>query len=62
MKTLGIAAEVIDMKDYDPDDQLADEVRKGERRVQSYCLWNNALYIHFKETALVNNLLVSSFI
>lgn len=67
VKTLGIAAEVIDMKDYDPDDQLADEVRKGERRVQSYCLWSNALYIHFKETALVNKsfllfLLVSSFI
>lgn len=30
------------MKDYDPDDQLADEVRKGERR----------MHIHFKETAL----------
>lgn len=26
VKTLGIPAEVIDMKDYDPDDQLADEV------------------------------------
>lgn len=25
-----MAAEVIDMKDYDPDDQLADEVRKSE--------------------------------
>lgn len=33
VKTLGVTAEVIDMKDYDPDDQLADEVRKGERRV-----------------------------
>lgn len=58
MKTLGIAAEVIDMKDYDPDDQLADEVRKGERR----------MHIHFKETALEKKksfllfLLVSSFI
>lgn len=31
VNTLGIAAEVIDMKDYDPDDQLADEVRKSER-------------------------------
>lgn len=29
VNTLGIAAEVIDMKDYDPDDQLADEVRKN---------------------------------
>lgn len=27
MKALGVPAEVIDMKDYDPDDQLADEVR-----------------------------------
>lgn len=26
VKTLGIPVEVIDMKDYDPDDQLADEV------------------------------------
>lgn len=26
MKALGIPAEVIDMKDYDPDDRLADEV------------------------------------
>lgn len=30
VSTLGIAAEVVDMKDYDPDDQLADEVRKGD--------------------------------
>lgn len=29
---MGIPAEVIDMKDYDPDDQLADEVRRGRRR------------------------------
>lgn len=28
VKTLGIQAEVIDMKDYDPDDQLAEEVRQ----------------------------------
>lgn len=28
---LGIPAEVIDMKDYDPDDQLADEVRRVQR-------------------------------
>lgn len=28
VKILGLPAEVIDMKDYDPDDQLADEVRK----------------------------------
>uniref|UniRef100_A0A3B3CUP2 Flavodoxin-like domain-containing protein n=1 Tax=Oryzias melastigma TaxID=30732 RepID=A0A3B3CUP2_ORYME len=27
VKTLGFPAEVIDMKDYDPDDRLADEVR-----------------------------------
>lgn len=26
VKNLGIPAEVINMKDYDPDDQLADEV------------------------------------
>lgn len=31
VKTLGIPAEVIDMKDYDPDDQLADEVREVQR-------------------------------
>uniref|UniRef100_A0A3B5ALR3 Flavodoxin-like domain-containing protein n=1 Tax=Stegastes partitus TaxID=144197 RepID=A0A3B5ALR3_9TELE len=31
VKTLGIPAEVIDMKDYDPDDQLADEVRLLQR-------------------------------
>lgn len=29
--TLGLPAEVIDMKDYDPDDQLADEVRRVQR-------------------------------
>lgn len=28
---MGIPAEVIDMKDYDPDDQLADEVRQVQR-------------------------------
>lgn len=31
MKALGIPAEVIDMKDYDPDDQLVDEVRLVQR-------------------------------
>lgn len=31
VKTLGIPAEVIDMKDYDPDDQLAEEVRQVQR-------------------------------
>lgn len=31
LNTLGIAAEVIDMEDYDPDDQLTDEVRKSKR-------------------------------
>lgn len=31
MKTLGIPAEVTDMKDYDPDDQLADEVSHVQR-------------------------------
>jgi len=29
---LGIPAEVVDMKDYDPDDRLAEEVRKVETR------------------------------
>lgn len=28
---MGIPAEVIDMKDYDPDDQLADEVSQVQR-------------------------------
>lgn len=28
VNSLGITAEVVDMKDYDPDDQLADEVKK----------------------------------
>lgn len=31
VKTLGIPAEVIDMKDYDPDDHLADEVSRVQR-------------------------------
>ena len=31
MKALGLPAEVIDMKDYDPDDQLADEVSQVQR-------------------------------
>lgn len=36
VKTLGIAAEVIDMKDYDPDDQLAEEVRKVEGELTTW--------------------------
>lgn len=32
VQTLGIPAEVIDMKDYDPDDRLADEVSKVQTR------------------------------
>lgn len=31
VKALGIPAEVTDMKDYDPDDQLADEVSQVQR-------------------------------
>lgn len=31
VKNLGVAAEVTDMKDYDPDDQLADEVSHAWR-------------------------------
>lgn len=29
VKSLGVSAEVIDMKEYDPDDRLADEVSKA---------------------------------
>lgn len=39
VKTLGIAAEVIDMKDYDPDDQLADECTN-----KSVCVFLVATY------------------
>ena len=31
MESSGVPAEVIDMKDYDPDDRLADEVSKNPR-------------------------------
>lgn len=37
VKSSGIPAEVIDMKDYDPDDQLADEVRKLQRDDEASC-------------------------
>lgn len=30
---MDIPAEVIDMKDYDPDDQLADEVRQVKEKM-----------------------------
>lgn len=38
---LGLPAEVIDMKDYDPDDQLAEEVREREATRGSQLLNHN---------------------
>ncbi|XP_061575847.1 S-adenosyl-L-methionine-dependent tRNA 4-demethylwyosine synthase TYW1 [Cololabis saira] len=45
VKTLGVAAEVIDMKDYDPDDRLADECES-----RSVCVFLVATYTDGRPT------------
>lgn len=39
VKKSGVPAEVIDIKDYDPDDQLADEVSHGLKRRCFVLIW-----------------------